>query len=76
MNISWKDLCAPLCGAGVISSIDVLQNLSTYTHMGSGIIVYGLLYIVDFGSETRFHVSEQVGALFLVEMCKPASDTF
>jgi len=37
-------------------------------------------YSVDFGNESRFYVSEQVGALFLVEMCEPdgseASDTF
>jgi len=37
-------------------------------------------YSVDFGNVSRFYVSEQVGALFLVEMCEPdgseASDTF
>ena len=39
-----------------------------------------MLYIVDFGSESRFYVSERNGVLFLVQMCEPdgseASDTF
>jgi len=63
----------------------------THTYTGSGIIVYRsslksqilrlkTSYMVDFGSESRFYVSEQVGVLFLVEMCEPdgseASNTF
>jgi len=37
-------------------------------------------YIVDFGSERRFHIGEPAGVLLLAEMCEPdgseASDTF